>query len=108
MLGFLSIDPFYSQHIHSICCVQRIPSPASFTTQLGLCGTKVVCANTELKLRDEMKLVLPIKLKYIPFMYLLLYLFSSLFSLGCMMGLDQNKLRDSMIEIAFKQVLLQI
>ena len=35
--------------------------------QLGLCGTKVVCANTELKLRDEKKLVLPFKLKYITF-----------------------------------------
>ena len=37
--------------------------------QLGLCGTKVVWANTELKLRDDKKLVLPFKLKYISFMY---------------------------------------
>ena len=36
-------------------------------SQLALCGTKVVCANTELKLRDEKKLVLPFKLKYITF-----------------------------------------
>ena len=35
--------------------------------ELALCGTKVVCANTELKLRDEKKLVLPFKLKYITF-----------------------------------------
>ena len=35
--------------------------------KLALCGTKVVCANTELKLRDEKKLVLPFKLKYITF-----------------------------------------
>ena len=39
------------------------------TKQLGLCGTKIVWANTELKLRDDKKIVLPFKLKYISFMY---------------------------------------